>query len=64
MKQKRYMTPKQISEERILPYTKRHIENLIKNEGLPHIKMGERGTLIDLDDLDTWLRKRKVYEAS
>jgi excisionase family DNA binding protein len=62
---KRYLTPQQILDEKILPYTStKTIERMIKDEGLPCIRRGERGVLIDLDDLDAFLKRRKKYEAS
>jgi excisionase family DNA binding protein len=62
---KRYLSPQQIIDEKILPYkSTKTIERMIKLEGLPCIRRGERGVLIDLDDLDKWLKQRKQYEAS
>lgn len=62
---KRYLSPQQILDEKILPYTStKTIERMIKDEGLPCIRRGERGVLIDLDDLEKFMNKRKQYEAS
>ena len=61
-KLKRYLSPRQIHEEKILPWSAKTIERRIKNEGLPAVK-DTGGWLIDLDDLDRWMKQRKVYDG-
>lgn len=61
-KMKRYLSPKQLHDEKILPWSPKTIERRIKQEGLPAIK-DTGGWLVDLEDLDKWMRERKVYDG-
>lgn len=55
---KQYLSPKQLFEKGIVPWSPKTIERRIKEEGLPAIK-DVNGWLIDLDDLDMWMKQRK-----
>ncbi len=56
---KQYKTPKQLHDEQIVPWSAKTIIRRIQFDGLPAIK-DVNGYLIDLDDLDKWLLRRKV----
>ncbi len=56
---KQYKTPKQLHEEGIVPWSAKTIVRRIQFDGLPAIK-DVNGYLIDLDDLNVWMNKRKV----
>lgn len=61
-KAKRYLSPQQMHDEGIVPWSAKTIERRIKNEGLPAIK-DTGGWLVDLEDLDRWMKSRKVFDG-